>query len=119
MRAADENSLKTVSRGCCDGKRDMSLVLDSSVTLARVWSDETTDAVKHVFESLRDNGAWVPSLWRLEVSNVLEIDVRRGRIPRNSATAHWPIWRCFRFRSILKPTGMLGAQPLVWPNATV
>jgi predicted nucleic acid-binding protein len=59
----------------------MSLVLDSSVTLARVWSDETTDAVRQVFESLRDHGAWVPSLWRLEVANALEMAVRRGRHP--------------------------------------
>src|SRR5262249_16637454 len=25
------------------------------------------------------NGAWAPSLWRLEVANVLEMGVRRGR----------------------------------------
>lgn len=59
----------------------MSLVLDSSVTLAHTWSDETTDAVRQVFESLRDHGAWVPSLWRLEVANALEMAVRRGRHP--------------------------------------
>ena len=57
----------------------MSLILDSSVTLARIWSGETTPAVEKVFELLRDNGAWVPSLWRLEVANALEIGVRRGR----------------------------------------
>jgi predicted nucleic acid-binding protein len=57
----------------------MSLVLDSSVTLARLWSDETTDAVRQVFERIRDHGAWVPSLWRLEVANALQMDIRRGR----------------------------------------
>ncbi len=57
----------------------MSLVLDSSATLARLWEDETTDAVREVFELIRDRGAWVPSLWRLEVANALEIDARRGR----------------------------------------
>jgi predicted nucleic acid-binding protein len=59
----------------------MSLVLDSSVTLARIWINETTAAVTQVFERLVDNGAWVPSLWRLEVANALEMDVRRGRHP--------------------------------------
>jgi predicted nucleic acid-binding protein len=59
----------------------MSLVLDSSVTLARIWGDETTPAVTQVFELLRDNGAWVPSLWRLEVANALEMEFRRGRHP--------------------------------------
>lgn len=57
----------------------MSLVIDSSVTLAGIWDDETTDAVRHVYELVRDNGAWVPSLWRLEVANALEMGVRRGR----------------------------------------
>jgi predicted nucleic acid-binding protein len=57
----------------------MSLVLDSSVTLARLWNDETTDPVRHVFELVVDTGAWVPSLWKLEVANALELDIRRGR----------------------------------------
>jgi predicted nucleic acid-binding protein len=57
----------------------MSLVLDSSVTLARLWEDETTGPVSRVFELIRDRGAWVPSLWRLEVANSLQMDVRCGR----------------------------------------
>ncbi|MGC1373048.1 MAG: type II toxin-antitoxin system VapC family toxin [Candidatus Sulfotelmatobacter sp.] len=59
----------------------MSLVLDSSATMARLWEDETTPAIRHLFESIRDHGAWVPSLWRLEVANALEMDVRRRRHP--------------------------------------
>jgi len=57
----------------------MSLVLDSSVTLAWVYADETTEPVRHVFDILSREGAWVPGLWRLEVAHVLEIGVRRGR----------------------------------------
>ena len=57
----------------------MSLVLDSSVTLAWVYRDETTDAVLEVFTKVVGGGAWVSSLWRLEVANVLEMGVRRGR----------------------------------------
>jgi len=57
----------------------MSLVLDCSVTLAWVYSDETTPAVRDVFDRLSQGGAWVPALWRLEVANVLEMSVRRGR----------------------------------------
>jgi predicted nucleic acid-binding protein len=59
----------------------MSLVLDSSATIARLWEDETTPAIRTLFELVRDHGAWVPSLWRLEVANALEMDVRRGRHP--------------------------------------
>ena len=56
----------------------MSLVLDSSVTLAWVYSNETTDAIRHVFDQVSESGAWVPALWRLEVANILEMGVRRG-----------------------------------------
>lgn len=57
----------------------MSLVLDSSATLAWVYAEETTEAVRAVFEAMASGGAWVPALWRLEVANVLEMGVRRGR----------------------------------------
>lgn len=57
----------------------MSLVLDSSITMAWIYADETTDPVRLVFEMLAKNGAWVPGLWRLEVANVLEMGTRRKR----------------------------------------
>jgi predicted nucleic acid-binding protein len=57
----------------------MSLVLDSSVTLAWVYCDETSEALQHVFNLVSEHGAWVPALWRLEVANILEMGVRRGR----------------------------------------
>jgi predicted nucleic acid-binding protein len=57
----------------------MSLVLDSSVALAWVYGEETTAAVRHVFDLVGGSGAWVPGLWRLEVANILEMGVRRGR----------------------------------------
>ena len=49
----------------------MSLVLDSSVTLAWVYAAETTEEVSGVFAQVVESGAWVPSLWRLEVANAL------------------------------------------------
>ena len=57
----------------------MSFVVDSSVALAWVYSEETTEAISEVLARLTDRGAWVPALWRLEVANVLEVNVRRGR----------------------------------------
>jgi predicted nucleic acid-binding protein len=68
----------------------VSLVLDSSAALAWIYADETTEAVCHVFEMVAENGALVPSLWRLEVANSLTVAVRRGRIGaefRNAALA--------------------------------
>lgn len=58
----------------------MSLVLDSSVTLAWLYSDELTPAAQQIFERVTATGAWVPSLWRLEVANSLQGGIRRGRI---------------------------------------
>lgn len=57
----------------------MSVVLDSSITLAWIYSDETTEAVSQVFDLLSQSGGWVPQVWRLEVANVLEMGVRRKR----------------------------------------
>jgi predicted nucleic acid-binding protein len=58
----------------------MSLVLDSSATLAWIYPDEANDETARIFEQVAGSGGWVPSLWRLEVANSLQIGIRRGRI---------------------------------------
>ena len=58
----------------------MSLILDSSATLAWIYGDETTAAIRGVFDAIADNGALVPALWRLEVANSLTMAVRKRRI---------------------------------------
>lgn len=58
----------------------MSLVLDCSATMAWIYPDETTDAIRDVFDLVRDRGCSVPALWRLEVANSLTMSVRRSRI---------------------------------------
>ena len=57
----------------------MTLILDSSVTLAWIYTAETTQPIRDVFLQIAESGAWVPALWRLEVANVLEMGVRRHR----------------------------------------
>ena len=57
----------------------MSLVLDTSATLAWVYVDETSSPIRKVFDQVAESGAWVPALWRLEIANVLEMGVRRSR----------------------------------------
>jgi len=54
--------------------------LDSSATLAWIYAEETTDAIRELFDQIADNGAVVPALWRLEVANSLTVAARRGRI---------------------------------------
>ncbi len=58
----------------------MSLVLDSSMTLAWLFEDENSDQADTVLQQVTESGATVPSLWRLEVANALQMAVRRGRI---------------------------------------
>ncbi len=58
----------------------MRVVLDSSATLAWIYSDEVSDALQQLFVLVADSGALVPALWRLEVANSLTAAVRRGRI---------------------------------------
>lgn len=58
----------------------MTLVLDSSATLAWYFEDERTEAITAVLRQVGEAGAVVPALWRLEVANGLQMAVRKGRI---------------------------------------
>lgn len=57
----------------------MSFVIDCSVAMAWCFEDEATDFTDDLLERLGSEGAAVPSLWFLEVANVLTISERRGR----------------------------------------
>jgi predicted nucleic acid-binding protein len=57
----------------------VTLVLDASMTIAWLFDDERTEAAHAVMRRVVAEGAIVPSLWRLEVANVLRNAVRRGR----------------------------------------
>jgi predicted nucleic acid-binding protein len=57
----------------------MSLVLDSSITVAWLYRAEATKSIDEIFENLIEAWAWVPALWHLEVANVLQIGIRRQR----------------------------------------
>ena len=58
----------------------MSLVIDSSMTLAWCFEDEKTAASLAVLARVAEAGAIAPALWRLEVANGLQMAVRRKRI---------------------------------------
>lgn len=57
----------------------MTLVLDASIAVAWLFDDERTEAAHAAMRQVVAEGAVVPSLWRLEVANVLRNAVRRGR----------------------------------------
>ena len=58
----------------------MSLVIDSSITLAWLFADERTEAADSVLRRVSESGAVAPSLWKLEVANALQTAIRRKRI---------------------------------------
>ncbi len=57
----------------------MSLILDNSVTMAWVFPEETTREIEDVFSRIEYSGALVPALWHIEVANVLQTAIRKGR----------------------------------------
>lgn len=62
-------------------------VLDCSVTISWFFTDEASPKTIQLLEQLRDSGALVPSLWRLELGNVLAHAERHGRITAAQITA--------------------------------
>ena len=61
-------------------KKDSHFVLDCSITMAWLFEDETTVLTEAVLQKLSNSQAFVPSIWPLEVANVLVHTVRHKRI---------------------------------------
>ena len=62
-------------------------VIDSSIALTWCFEDEASAETDALFERVRDEGAVVPGLWRLELGNVLLQAERRGRISAGDVAA--------------------------------
>lgn len=58
----------------------MICVIDASVTLSWVYSDEQSAASDALLARVADQGAVVPALWRLEIANALQVGIKRKRI---------------------------------------
>lgn len=58
----------------------MNLVLDCSVAMGWCFEEETSEYGDRVLNALEEGEAFVPSVWPLEVSNVLVVAERRARI---------------------------------------
>jgi predicted nucleic acid-binding protein len=64
------------------------LVLDASVSLAWMLPGEVdAERAKQLIDMVADQGAIVPSHWRLEVANALLMAERRGRLTSDRVTA--------------------------------
>lgn len=58
----------------------MICVIDASVALSWVYSDEQSAASDALLARVADEGAVVPALWRLEIANALQVGIKRKRI---------------------------------------
>ena len=73
----------------------MSFVLDSSAAMAWIYPEERTDAVRDLIRQIPNGRVWVPLLWYVEVGNVLQTGLRRGRIDlafRDRSLADLAVW---------------------------
>lgn len=63
-------------------------VIDCSLTMAWLFEDEKSSYSEKIFDQLEDEKAIVPSIWLLEVINVLLISEKRKRIT-STHTSHF------------------------------
>ena len=66
-------------------------VLDCSVAVAWLFDDEASPETDALLDRLRDDGALVPGLWRLELGNVLVHAERRNRIAAPQIAAYFDL----------------------------
>ncbi len=59
----------------------MDFVLDCSIAISWCFEDEANQEMDRILDLVKNNGAWVPNLWHLEILNVLIQASKRGRIP--------------------------------------
>jgi predicted nucleic acid-binding protein len=62
------------------------VVIDASVALAWCFRDQRTEATAKLLERVQTDAAAVPSLWHLEMANVLALAERRRRITPAEST---------------------------------
>jgi predicted nucleic acid-binding protein len=58
----------------------VNLVLDASVTMAWCFDDEATPETDALLDQVVETSAIVPTIWRFEVGNALQVAIRRKRI---------------------------------------
>jgi len=61
-------------------------VVDNSVVMTWCFKDETSQYADHILDRLEDSTGFVPSIWPLEVSNVLLVAERKKRISEAGST---------------------------------
>lgn len=61
-------------------------VLDNSVVMAWCFEDEISDYAEKVLSALNSSAGLVPSIWPLEICNVLLVAERRRRLSKSASS---------------------------------
>ena len=88
----------------------MPVVVDTSVNMAWCFEDEATEETDSVLDRLRDEEAVVPALWQLEVTNVLLVAERRGRITEAQSTRFLDLLSQLPIQVDMSPTNVKAVQ---------
>ena len=64
-------------------------VLDSSIALAWCFADEKTSAMDRLLDQMERKTVIVPSIWPLEISNIVGLSLRKGRITEEGAADYF------------------------------
>jgi len=67
------------------------VVIDNSVVMSWCFADEANQYADDVLESLKYARAAVPSIWPLEVGNVLVVAERKGRLRYSDCIQFWEL----------------------------
>lgn len=63
----------------------MSWIVDASIALAWCFEDEATERTESLLERLEADPVVIPLHWPLEITNVLRMAVKKGRLPETKA----------------------------------
>jgi len=90
----------------------VSIVVDTSISLAWVFTDEGSATTEALLDRVRDEGGVVPALWEYEVCNALLSAVRRGRLSQASAIHLMTLLRSINLRVDRTPLDMARVMSL-------
>jgi len=68
----------------------VTVVVDASAALTWCFKDEARPDLDRLLYRIRDEGGHAPSLWRLEIANILVVAVRRGRLSEDRFARELP-----------------------------
>lgn len=76
-----------------------SFIIDCSMTMSWFFPDEATASTQQIHHRLISESALVPSIWYLEVANVLYMAEKRKRTKRNDSTSFLRLLQTFEIHS--------------------